>query len=63
MHVDVAEVGQEYILDARKLRDRPMKLLSATESVASRKYPEDLLRAFPKLPFSSSQVVFHCSVD
>ena len=58
MHADVAEVSQEYILWARKLRDRPRKLLSATESVASRKHPEDLLCAFLKLPFSSSQVLF-----
>ena len=58
VHTDVAEVSQEYIFSARKLRDRSRELLSATESVASRKQPEDLLRAFLKLPFSSSQVLF-----
>ena len=58
MHVDVAEVSQEYIFCARKLRDRPRELLSATESSAPRKQPEDLLCAFLKLPFSSSQVLF-----
>ena len=58
MHADVAEVSQEYIFCARELRDRPRKLLSATEPVASRKQPEDLLRAFLKLPFSSSHVLF-----
>ena len=56
VHADVAEVSQEYIFDARILRDRPRKSLSATELVVSRKHPEDLLRAFSKLPFSSSQV-------
>ena len=54
LHVDVAEVSQEYRFYARKLRDRPRKLLSAIESVVSRKRPEDLLCAFPKLPFLSS---------
>ena len=58
VHADVAEVSQEYIFCARKLRDRPRKLLSATEPVASRKHPEDLLCAFVKLPFLSSQVLF-----
>ena len=58
VHADVAEVSQEYILCERKLRGRPRELLSATESVASRKQPEDLLHAFLKLPFSSSQVLF-----
>ena len=63
MHVDVAGVSQKYILDASKLRDRPRKLLSATESVASRRYPKGLLCAFSKLPFSTSQVLFCRSVD
>ena len=63
MHADVAEVSKEYIFDARKLCDRARKLLSATESVMLRKRPEDLLRAFPNLPFSSSQVLFRRSVD
>ena len=63
VHADVAEVSQEYIFSARKLRDRPRKLLSATESVVSRKRPEDLLRAFPNLPFSLSQVLFRRSID
>ena len=54
VHADVAEVSQEYIFSARKLRDRPRKLLSATESVVLRKRPEGLLHVFPKLPFSSS---------
>ena len=58
VHADVAEVSQEYIFYARKLHDRPRELLSATESVTSRKQPEDLLRPFLKLPFSSSQVLF-----
>ena len=58
MHADVAEVSQEYIICARKLRDEPRELLSATESVASRKQPEDLLRVFLKLLFSSIQVLF-----
>ena len=58
VHADVAEVRQEYILCTRKLRDRHRKLLSATKSVASRKYLEVLLCPFPKLPFSSSQVLF-----
>ena len=63
VHADVAKVSQEYIFDARKLRNRPRKLLFATELVASRKRPEDLLRAFPKLLFWSSQVLFCRSVD
>ena len=58
VHADVSEVSQEYIFCARKLLDRPRELLSATELVASRKQPEDLLRAFLKLPFSSSEVLF-----
>ena len=58
VHADVAEVSQEYIFCARKLRDRPRELLSATESVASGKQPEDLLCPFLKLPFSSSQELF-----
>ena len=37
VHADVAEVSQEYIFCARKLRDGPRELLSATELVASRK--------------------------
>ena len=63
MHADVADVSQMYIEDASKLRDRPRKLLPATESVASRRYPKGLLRAFSKLPFSSSQVPFCRTVD
>ena len=31
MHADVAEVSQKYILDARKLCDRPRDLLSTIE--------------------------------
>ena len=31
VHTDITEVSQENILDARKLRDRPRDLLSATE--------------------------------
>ena len=31
MHADVAEVSQEYIFGASKLRDRPRSLLSAIE--------------------------------
>ena len=58
MHTDVAEVSQECIFCARRMRDRPRKLLSVTKSVASKKHPEDLLCAFPKLPFSLSQVLF-----
>ena len=57
VHTDVAEVSQEYLSDARILRDRPRKSLSATESVTPRRHPEDLLRAFLKLPFSPSQVL------
>ena len=63
MHADVADVGQRYILDASKLRDRPRKLLSTTGSVVLRRCPEDLLRAFSELPFSSSQVPFRRSID
>ena len=46
VHADVAKVGQEYLGDARTLRDRPMKSLSATESVLPRRHPKDLWRAF-----------------
>ena len=56
MHADVAEVSQEYLNDASLLCDRPIKSLSANESVAPRRCPEGLLRAFLKLPFSPSQV-------
>ena len=48
---------------AKKLRNRPRKLLFATESVATRSCLEGLLRAFSKLPFSPSQFLSHCSVD
>ena len=57
MHADVAEVSQEYILCARNLRDRPRKLLSATESVESIKHPKDLLCAYPELLFSSGAIL------
>ena len=56
MHADVAEVSQEYLGDATILCDRPRKSLSATESVTPKRHPEDLLRAFLKLPLSLSQV-------
>ena len=56
VHADVAEVSQEYICCASLLRDRPGKLLSATESVAPRRNPGCLLRALLELPFFSSQV-------
>ena len=56
VHADVAKVSQEYILDARKLRDRPRKLLSATESVAPRGNPGCQLRALLELLLLSSQV-------
>ena len=56
VHVDVAEISQEYLYSASLLRDRPRKLLSAAESVASRGNPGCLLRALLKLPFLSSQV-------
>ena len=56
MHADVTEVSQEYLNDAGILRDRPRKLLSATESVMPRRSPGALLRAFLKLPFFPSQV-------
>ena len=56
MHADVAKVSQEYLSDARILRDRPMESLSTTKSVAPRRRPEGLLRAFLELPFSPSQV-------
>ena len=58
MHTDVAKVSQEYIFCGRKLHDGPRELLSATELIASRKQPEDLLHAFLNLPFSSSQMLF-----
>ena len=54
VHADVAEVSQEYLSDARILRDRPRKSLSATELVVPKRHPEDLLRAFLKLPLSPS---------
>ena len=57
VHADVAEVSQEYLNDASLLCDRPMKSLSATESVVPRRCPEGLLRAFLELPFSPSQVL------
>ena len=56
VQADVAEVSQEYLGDARILRDRPRKSLSAIESVAPRRHPEGLLCAFLKLLFSLSQV-------
>ena len=56
VHADVAEVSQEYLYSASLLRDRPRKLLSATESVAPRGNPGCLLRALLELPFLSSQV-------
>jgi hypothetical protein len=56
VHADVAEVSQKYICSASLLRDRPRKLLSATESVAPRGNPGCLLRALLELPFLSSQV-------
>ena len=56
MHADVAKDSQGYLCDVRILCDRPRKSLSVTESVASRRHPEDLLRTFLKLPFSPSQV-------
>ena len=56
MHADVAEVSQEYLSDARLLRDRPRKLLSVTESVVPRRSPRALLRAFLELRFFPSQV-------
>ena len=57
MHADVTKVSQEYLNDAGKLRDRPRKLLSATESVGPRRSPGAPLRAFLKLPFFPSQVL------
>ena len=56
MHADVAEVSKEYLSDVGILRDRPRKLLSATELVAPRRSPGALLRAFLELPFFPSQV-------
>ena len=57
MHTNVAEVSQEYLCDAKILRDRPRKSLSAAESVMPRRHPKDVLHAFLKLPFSPSQVL------
>ena len=56
VHADVAKVSQEYLYSASLLRDRPRKLLSATESVAPQRNPGCLLRAFLELSFPSSQV-------
>ena len=56
VHADVAEVSQKYLCSASLLRDKPRKLLSATESVAPRGNPGYLLRALLELPFLSSQV-------
>ena len=56
MHADVTEVSQEYLYSTSLLRDRPGKLLSATESVAPQRNPGCLLCALLKLPFLSSQV-------
>ena len=56
MHADVAEVSQEYLNNAGILRDGPRKLLSSTKSVAPRRSPGALLRAFLELPFFPSQV-------
>ena len=56
VHADVAQVSQEYLYSASLLRDRPRKLLSATESVAPRRNPGCLLHALLELPFLSSQV-------
>ena len=57
VHADVAEVSQEYLNSASLLRDRPRKLLSATESVAPQRIPGCLLRAFLQLSLPSSQVL------
>ena len=56
MHTNVSEVSQGYLYDAVLLRDRPRNLLSATESVAPRRSPGALLRAFLELSFFPSQV-------
>ena len=56
VHADVTEVRQEYLYSASSLRDRPRRLLSATESVAPRRNPGCLLRALLELSFLSSQV-------
>ena len=56
VHADVAEVSQEYLTNAGILRDKPRKLLSATDSVTPRRSPRALLRAFLELPFFPSQV-------
>ena len=63
MHPDVAEVSQEYLSDARILRDRPMKSLSAIESVAPRRHRGDLLRAFLKAAVLSESGSRHRSID
>ena len=57
MHADVTEVSQEYLNNAGILRDRPRKLLSATELVVPRRSPRALLRVFLELPFFLSQVL------
>ena len=56
MHADVTEVSQEYLNNVGILRDRPRKLLSATEWVVPRRSPRALLHAFLELPFFPSQV-------
>ena len=56
VHADVAEVSQEYLNNAGILHDGPRKLLFATESVAPKRSPGGLLRAFLELPFFPSQV-------
>ena len=48
-----AEVSQEYLNGVGILRDRPRKLLSTTESVAPRRSPGALLRAFSRAVVSS----------
>ena len=63
VHADVSKVSQETIYGARKLHDRPRKLLSATESIVSRRCSKRPLRAFSKLPFSPSQVPFRRNID
>ena len=63
MHADVAEVSQEYLSDAGILRDRPMKFLSATESVVPRRHPTGLLHAFLKAAVLSKSGSGRRSVD
>ena len=63
MNADVAEVSQEYLSDARILRDKPMKSLSAIESVAPRRHLGDRLRAFLKAAVLSHSGSGRCSVD